>query len=59
MRLAACRLRYSAPTWGAFMTAEVFQGRWCHEEVLCSMPAEVIEPPHMHWTAAHPVPLPR
>ena len=22
------------------MTAEVFQNRWCHEEVLCSRPAE-------------------
>ena len=48
-------LRGRQPT----MTAEVFQSRWCHEEVLCSRPAEVIEPPHMHWTAAHPVPLPR
>ena len=41
------------------MTAEAFQSRWCHEEVLCSRPAEVTEPPHMHWTAAHPAPLPR
>ncbi|CAL5225233.1 g8021 [Coccomyxa viridis] len=38
---------------------EAFQSRWCHGEVLCSRPAEVTEPPHMHWTAAHPVPLPR
>ena len=29
------------------MTAEVFQSRWCHEEVLCSRPAEVTEP-HTH-----------
>ncbi|CAL5222518.1 g4893 [Coccomyxa viridis] len=48
-------LRGRQPT----MTAEAFQSRWCHEEVLCSRPAEVTEPPHMHWTAAHPVPLPR
>jgi hypothetical protein len=40
-------LRGRQPT----MTAEVFQSRWCR-------PAEVTEPPHMHWTAAHPVPLP-
>ena len=48
-------LRGRQPT----MTAEVLQSRWCHEEVLCSRPAEVTEAPHMHWTAAHPVPLPR
>ena len=48
-------LRGRQPT----MTAEVFQSRWCHEEVLCSSrPAEVTKPPHMHWIAAHPVPLP-
>ena len=40
------------------MTAEAFQSRWCHGEVLCSRPAEEQEPPHMHWSAAHPVPLP-
>ncbi len=38
-------------------TAEAFQSRWCHEGVLYSRPAEVTEQPHMHWTAAHPVPL--
>ena len=57
-RFASCffsmMLRGRQPT----MTAGVFQSRWCHEEVLCSRPAEVTEPPHMHWTAAHPVPLP-
>ena len=38
------------------MTAEVFQSRWCHEEVLCSRPAEASRAAtHMHWTAAHPV----
>ena len=46
-------LRGRQPT----MTAEAFQNRWCHGEVLCSRPAEVTEPPRMHWTAAHPVPL--
>ena len=40
------------------MTAEAFQSRWCHGEVLCSRPAEEQEPPHMYWSAAHPVPLP-
>ena len=48
-------LRGRQPT----MTAEAFQSRWCHEEVLCSRPTEVTAPPHMHWTAAYPVPLPR
>ena len=33
-------LRVRQPT----MTAGVFQSRWCHEEVLCSRPAEVTEP---------------
>ena len=41
-------LRGRQPT----MTAEAFQSRWCHEEVLCSRPAEVTEPPHMHWTTS-------
>ncbi len=47
-------LRGRQPT----MTAEVFQSRWCHKEVLCSRPAEVTDPPTTRWTAAHPVPLP-
>ena len=34
------------------MTAEAFQSRWCHGEVLCSRPAEEQEPPRMHWSAA-------
>ena len=41
------RRRHSAPSWGTqplaqpTTTAEVFQSRWCHKEVLCSRPAEV------------------
>ena len=60
-----CLSAHSAPSWGAqpmaqeirsTMTAEVFQSRWCHEEVLCSRPAEASRAAtHMHWTAAHPV----
>ena len=40
------------------MTAEAFQSRWCHGEILCSRPEEETEAPRIHWSAAHPVPLP-
>ena len=40
------------------MTQEQYQQRWCHGDVLCSLPEDMEEPPHIHWTAAHPVPLP-
>ena len=40
------------------LSAEEFRSRWCHHDVLCSPSAEETEPPRMHWTAAHPVPLP-
>jgi hypothetical protein len=40
------------------LSAEAYQSRWCHRDVLCSLPALETEPPLMHWTAAHPVPLP-
>ena len=40
------------------MTQEQFQQRWCHGDVLCSLPEDMEEPSHIHWTAAHPVPLP-
>jgi hypothetical protein len=40
------------------MTAEAFQSRWCHGQILCSRPEEETEAPRIHWSAAHPVPLP-
>ena len=41
------------------MTQEQFQQRWCHGDALCSLPEDVQEPPIIHWTALHPVPLPQ
>ena len=41
------------------MTQEQFQQRWCHGDALCSLPEDVQEPPIIHWTAMHPVPLPQ
>ena len=41
------------------MTQERFQQRWCHGDGLCSLPEDVQEPPIIHWTAVHPVPLPQ
>ena len=41
------------------MTQEHFQQRWCHGHALCSLPEDVQEPPIIHWTAMHPVPLPQ
>ena len=41
------------------MTQEQFQQRWCHGDALCSLPGDVQEPPIIHWTAMHPVPLPQ
>ena len=38
---------------------EQLQQRWCHEDALCSLPEGVQEPPIIHWTAMHPVPLPQ
>ena len=40
------------------MTQEQFQQRWCRGDALCSLPADMEEPPHSHCTAAHFVPLP-
>ena len=48
-------LRGRQPT----MTQEQFQQRWCHGHALCSLPEDVQEPPIIHWTAMHPVPLPQ
>ena len=47
-------LRGRQPT----MSAQQFQQRWCHADILCSLPADEGDPPLIHWTAAHPVPLP-
>ena len=41
------------------MTQEQFQQRWCHGDALCSLPEDMQEPPIIHWTAMHPVPLPQ
>ena len=41
------------------MTAQAFQSRWCHEEVVCSRPDDDTGPARIHWAAAHPVPLPQ
>ena len=41
------------------MTQEQFQQRWCHADALCSLPEDMQEPPIIHWTAMHPVPLPQ
>ena len=41
------------------MTQEHFQQRWCHGDALCSLPEDMQEPPIIHWTAMHPVPLPQ
>ena len=41
------------------MTQEQFQQRWCHGDALCSLPEDVQEPPIIHLTATHPVPLPQ
>ena len=40
-------------------TQEQFQQRWCHGDALCSLPEDMQEPPIIHWTAMHPVPLPQ
>jgi len=37
------------------MTAEAFQSRWCHGEILCSRPEEETDAPRIHWTAALPL----
>ena len=29
------------------MTQEHFQQRWCHDDVLCSLPEDMEEPPHI------------
>ena len=33
------------------MTREQFQQRWCYKKVFCSLPEDMEEPPHIHWTA--------
>ena len=35
------------------------QQRWRHGDALCSLPEGVQEPLIIHWTAMHPVLLPR